>query len=337
MEHLRRLSRFWNWLPAFRAVAECLHLPTAAREYCVTAPALSRAVHLLERDLGVPLFERVGRRLQLNASGRQFHDALRDAMRLVHEAALHLREEQLTGTVHVASAGVVTTTLLVPALEALRRTQPRLLPVVTTTPAAAELGKALRRGTLDIALHGPLPGLDQVPGLRTVSLGVATNAVYCGPGHPLYGRRRVTQERILVHPFVAPATELAAQNLDGWPPHVARQVALRVDQLRVGLEVCLRGQLLAVLSDALVQAHPLAESLWRLPFPGLADDLLFATLRASIGLRTRAEVVLAQVQEVVHRGTPSPGRRAPRTDAVPPRAPGRAARGPSRTAGHEPE
>ncbi len=43
MQPLRRLVPFWNWLPAFRAVAESQHLPTASRELNVTAPALSRS------------------------------------------------------------------------------------------------------------------------------------------------------------------------------------------------------------------------------------------------------------------------------------------------------
>src|SRR5688500_1401843 len=159
MEPLRRIIRFWNWLPAFRAVAEFQHLPTAARSLFVTAPALSRAIRLLEKDLDVSLFRRTGRRLELNESGRCFLDAVRDAMRLMHEATLHVKAEQLSGPVRIASAGVITTTLLVPALDELRRAHSDLVPLVTT-PAPNDLSALLRRGIVDIAFHGPAPGLD---------------------------------------------------------------------------------------------------------------------------------------------------------------------------------
>ena len=69
MERLRRVARLWSWLPAFRAVGETQHLPTASEHLLVTAPALSRAVRLLEKDVGRELFRRTGRRIELNDNG----------------------------------------------------------------------------------------------------------------------------------------------------------------------------------------------------------------------------------------------------------------------------
>ena len=60
MKLAQRVSQVWNWLPAFRAVAESEHLPTASKEANLSASALSRAVKLLEDDLGVSLFVREG-------------------------------------------------------------------------------------------------------------------------------------------------------------------------------------------------------------------------------------------------------------------------------------
>jgi DNA-binding transcriptional LysR family regulator len=299
MERLRRITRFWNWLPAFRAVAECTHLPTASRELCVTAPALSRAVRLLEKDLDAQLFRRVGRRLELNESGRQFLDAVREGMRLVHEAVLHVKNEQLIGPVRIASVGPISTTVLAPALEVLRRLHPRLTPVVTTRQAD-ELAPMLHRGLVDIAFHGPVGGLE---GFRTVSLGVATSAVYCGPGHPLHGKRRVRPEQILEHPFVAMPLDATGRCVDGWPIDLPRQVAVQVDELRVCLELCMRGRLLTVLPDRLVGSLPFgrsqADSPWRLPFGGIAETPLLGTQRPQLGFTTRGEVVLEAVREAL--------------------------------------
>ncbi len=295
LDRLRRLSTLWNWLPAFRAVAEHCHLPSAAREFYVSAPALSRAVKLLERDLGVQLFQRAGRRIELSEAGRGFLDALRTAMRSVDEAIQHLAGQQLNGPVHIASAGAITTAVLVPALATMCREHPGLLPKLST-PAASDLGHALRRGRIDIAFHGPDAALHGATDLDCVPVGVVRNFVYCGQGHPLFGRRQVAKETLLEHRFVAPPLDAAGRPLDGWPTEVPRHVALQVDQLRVGLEICLHGDLLAVLPEWLAEQSPMESLLWRLPFAGITDDALFATRRRKIEQQTRADVVLRYVQ-----------------------------------------
>ena len=53
----RRVNQIWNWLPAFRVVAETQHLPTASKEAHLSASALSRAVKLVEEQLDRQLFE----------------------------------------------------------------------------------------------------------------------------------------------------------------------------------------------------------------------------------------------------------------------------------------
>ena len=52
MDKVQRLHRFWSWLPAFSAVAETQHLPSAALKLHVSPSALSRTIRLLEDDLG---------------------------------------------------------------------------------------------------------------------------------------------------------------------------------------------------------------------------------------------------------------------------------------------
>ena len=54
----------------FVVLAETEHVTEAAAELGVSQPTLSRALTRIERNAGVPLFDRVGRRLVLNAYGR---------------------------------------------------------------------------------------------------------------------------------------------------------------------------------------------------------------------------------------------------------------------------
>ena len=104
MERLRRLCEFWNWLPAFRAVAETSHLPSASEEFGVSASALSRAIHLLEKNLGIELFQRQGRGLQLNEAGEQFLAVVRDAMRLVDDGLSTIGALDRSGPFYVSTS-----------------------------------------------------------------------------------------------------------------------------------------------------------------------------------------------------------------------------------------
>ena len=58
---------------------------TAAAAACYVAqPSLSHAVGLLERELGVELFHRIGRRVVLTAAGEAFVEPAREALQPDH-------------------------------------------------------------------------------------------------------------------------------------------------------------------------------------------------------------------------------------------------------------
>lgn len=62
----------WQQLEYFRMVAELQHFTQAAVQLAISQPALSRSIASLEKELGVPLFDRQGRHVVLNEYGRTF-------------------------------------------------------------------------------------------------------------------------------------------------------------------------------------------------------------------------------------------------------------------------
>ena len=72
-------------LQYFRKVAQVGHLSQAARELHISQPALSQTIAKLEKDLGVPLFDRDGRRIRLNAYGEAFLQEAEKALNALDE------------------------------------------------------------------------------------------------------------------------------------------------------------------------------------------------------------------------------------------------------------
>ncbi len=74
----------------FIRAAELLHFTHAAESLYISQPTLSTHIQQLEEELGLPLFDRVGRNVRLTEAGKVF---LEHAERAVHE--LDLAQERI--------------------------------------------------------------------------------------------------------------------------------------------------------------------------------------------------------------------------------------------------
>jgi len=246
VERLRRVASVWSWLPAFRAVAETQHLPTASTELDVSASALSRTIRLLETDLGRALFERQGRRIVLNEAGERLLVAVRDAMRRVHDGMSLMDTKALDGPIHIASANGVTDIVLARALAALRDDAPDLVPNVRVTDETSFV-PALLQGQLDVAFTSAPTA---APNLSRVHLGEVVSAVYAPVGHAALTARRKPTEG---HPFVLWGQRNDGTTCDGWPGAAPRSVIAVVPQPHLAAKLALRMGALVVLPEALAR------------------------------------------------------------------------------------
>ena len=300
MDRLLRLDALWNWLPAFRAVGETEHLPTAAKALHVSPSALSRSVRLLEQRLGCALFERRARSLLLTAKGRQFLNALRTVMRQLDDAVEDLDQREPRGPLRIASVTAVLVDLVAPAARALGQRFPDLQPQLLTKTDS--IVPRLLAGEIDVAFvhHGIT-----LPGIHCERLALLPRSVYCSTEHPLARLRTVDPELLATHPFVTATADPHGQTPDGWPAAWARLVALQTDQLTIGYEMCLSGTMLAVLPDLLSARRG---RLHRLPIDGCSPLDLFAVRRTGETSVGRADArLIAAVRERLVVGAAAAG------------------------------
>jgi DNA-binding transcriptional LysR family regulator len=88
---MQRLLPSLDLVRGFDAAARHLSFTKAAAELFLTQSAISRQIKALEEQLGVALFQRRHRALALTESGRHFHQAVGDALRVLQEAAVRIR------------------------------------------------------------------------------------------------------------------------------------------------------------------------------------------------------------------------------------------------------
>lgn len=87
---LRKLPPL-NALKGFEATTRRESVREAAEELCLTHPAVSYQIQVLEQDLGVPLFSRTGRSLVPTEEGRLLYKHVRTALETLIEGAESVR------------------------------------------------------------------------------------------------------------------------------------------------------------------------------------------------------------------------------------------------------
>ncbi|MGI9450653.1 MAG: LysR family transcriptional regulator [Geminicoccaceae bacterium] len=151
----RSVNFDWNRARAFLVTAEEGSLSAAARALGMAQPTLGRQVTALEQELGVVLFERVGRGLALTPSGLELVEHVRamgDAASRVSLTASG-QSQSIEGTIRITSTEVYAAFVLPQMIAKLRR----LAPGITIEIVASNAVSDLRRREADIAIRNGRP------------------------------------------------------------------------------------------------------------------------------------------------------------------------------------
>lgn len=211
---------------SFSKSAQALHL---------TQPALSRSIRALEDELGMALFDRVGRRNELTAFGREVRDRARQ---LVFEAdelrdsGRRMREGQ-GGVIRIGMGSGPGAMLMTPFLMRMATRHPKMR-VVVSRGGTELLAQALRARTLD-ALVVDARSLKPAADLEVSALHEMRGVFMCRRGHPLARLRAVAFEAVQRYPIASTplSDEVARTLVEAYGPeaHPALCVTLQCEEV----------------------------------------------------------------------------------------------------------
>jgi DNA-binding transcriptional LysR family regulator len=186
-------------LQIFRTLAEELNFTRTAEKVNTVQSNVTAQIKALEEELGIPLFDRLGRRVTLTDAGRNFLPFATQALAAMDHGQRALQTgAEPSGPLRVGAAESLLTYRLPEVLRAFRRHFPHVELIFRpyTNPTLAD---DLESGKLDMAIHGD--NLQPSPAIKFTRLRIERVLLLAEVNHPLAGR-----------PAVKPA-DLAGENL----------------------------------------------------------------------------------------------------------------------------
>ncbi|OZC87991.1 LysR family transcriptional regulator [Rhodococcus sp. 05-2254-5] len=225
-------------LKYFLAIVDEGSINRASEVLLIAQPTLSQAIAGLERELGVPLFHRIGRRLVLSDAGETLVGPARVVLRDLDdaEAAVHglkgLRGGRLD-LITMPSPGIEPLTTILTAFG-------RLFPAVTVNAQAAftpeEVLRAVRTGVSEIGILGS-PQAVQAPDLRVVTFKSQPLLLLSSPDADLPDRPEIQRSELSGLRLIASQQGSLMRSLvddilaSGIPATIAAEVAHRTSIL----------------------------------------------------------------------------------------------------------
>ena len=180
----------WNLLRTFVVIVEVGGITAAATRLLRRQPTVSAALGRLESQIGSRLIERGGGTFRLTAVGRELYRECSDIYSTISrlEDMTRAAATELTGNIKILLASHVVTPILDGVLRDFHRQYPKV-----TFEINVETSRAVARGVLDKSaavgiclLHKRLAKLDYELIYREYF------GFFCGPPHPLFGKRNLT-------------------------------------------------------------------------------------------------------------------------------------------------
>ena len=185
-------------LEVFLATARAETLSHAAQELAMSQSAASDALAGLEQQFDVRLFDRIGKRLQLNETGRSLLPAVEELLVRARELERVLGRKDTAGSLAVGATLSIGNYLAVPIMLRYMDENPGAR-VTLDVANTATIGQKIARFELDVGL---IEGEVRDPELEVTPWRDDELVAFCAPQHPLAKRRRLGERELLAAKWI---------------------------------------------------------------------------------------------------------------------------------------
>ena len=230
-------------LQYFCMTAELEHVTKAADKLGVAQPFLTKVIGQLEKEVGVPLFDNVGRKIKLNEYGEVFYFHAKKILTELDNLRNNMDEliERRSHTIRV----VTNTEAHYPQVViAYQKSNPGFQLAITFA-TRDECYNAIKTGEQDFAICSPPLPDDEAKGVVTDVVFREKPCVMLPPGHPMLQKKTVDFDDMGGEPMIATSKDSALRiNLDqcmerhGYTPNIvceSNDLSMIISTVKSGL------------------------------------------------------------------------------------------------------
>ena len=288
-------------LEAFVRVAAKLSFSRAAESLYLTQPTVTARIQAMERELGEPLFERMGRTIRLTDAGDAFLPYAQRALQSIKEGqdALGGLRNVDSGSLTIGTAPTVGTYVLPGILQQFRERFPGV-EVSIRTGRSEEVQAMVLADEVQVGFERFLTH----PDIESVPLYEDDIALTASAGHPLASRRLTTVAEIARESMIffdIPSSYHAISQAIFREKGIAPRHSLDVDSLEMAKHLVLRGLGLAFLPRVAVEQELSAGTLVAVEIDG-AEPLRrrIALIYRKRRLQSRAMMALIELLDQIY-------------------------------------
>ncbi|TVY07475.1 LysR family transcriptional regulator [Paenibacillus cremeus] len=187
-------------LEYFLEVARMEHLTKAAESLSVTQPALSHSISKLEAELGVPLFERKGRNLQINRYGTMFAKRVETILKEVERGKQEIEEYSSpdSGVIHLSYLNILGVDFIPHLIREYQQANPKITFKLTQGDKGLILDR-VESGDSDLMITSERPVDDTYEWLSILTLPLY---LIVSTEHRLANQESISLKEITGEPFV---------------------------------------------------------------------------------------------------------------------------------------
>ena len=184
----------------FKKLAETQHYTKASKELFITQPSLSSAIAALENELGVPLFEKKGRKVELSKYGKEFLSYVTDSLNTLERGISSIKEKTglLNGTIDIGCIPTLLGTFL-PAIQKNYLQKNPLVHFNTYYGMSREVAQGVASGKYDIGFCSMVEGL---PDLAYIPVTYQELVILVSASHPLASRDEIMLSELKPHKLI---------------------------------------------------------------------------------------------------------------------------------------